>query len=66
MKRLTFITAAFAITFATLTGLSGCGQSGKLYIPGDPSQMAVPPSRETADADAEEQEEDSGETPESD
>jgi predicted small lipoprotein YifL len=63
MKRLTFITAAFAITFATLTGLSGCGQSGKLYIPGDPSQMAVPPSRETADA---EEEEDSGETPESD
>jgi predicted small lipoprotein YifL len=64
MKRLTFITAAFTITFATLIGLSGCGQSGKLYIPGDPSQMAVPPSRETADA--EEQEEDSGETPESD
>lgn len=64
MKRLTFITAAFVLTFATLAGLSGCGQSGKLYIPGDPSQMAVPPSRPTADA--EEQEEDSSEAPESD
>jgi len=63
MKRLMFITAAFALTFATLTGLSGCGQSGKLYIPGNPSQMAVPPSRDTAAS--EEQEEDSGDVPES-
>ena len=64
MKRLTFITAALVISFAMLAGLSGCGQSGKLYIPGNPSQMAVPPSRETADA--EEQEEASESESESD
>ena len=23
--------------------LAGCGQSGPLYIPGDPSRMTVPP-----------------------
>ena len=23
--------------------LSGCGQSGPLFIPGDPSRMSVPP-----------------------
>ena len=64
MKRLMFLAAAIAITFAILVGISGCGQSGKLYIPGDPSQMAVPSSRQTASE--EEQEEDTGETAESD
>jgi predicted small lipoprotein YifL len=38
MKRLTFLLAVIA----SLSFLAGCGQSGPLYIPGDPSQMAVP------------------------
>ncbi len=37
MKRLSFLFFAFAFLF------SGCGQSGPLYIPGNPSTMAVPP-----------------------
>jgi predicted small lipoprotein YifL len=60
MKRLTFLIAAFAFMFL----LSGCGQSGPLYIPGNPSQMAVPPSQQPASE--EESEEDSGESPETD
>lgn len=47
MKRLTLLTAAFA--FMVL--FSGCGQSGPLYVPGNPSTMAVPPS---SDAENEE------------
>ncbi len=31
--------AALVMLFA----LSACGQSGPLYIPGDPSRMSVPP-----------------------
>ena len=50
MKRLTFLTAALACLFL----FSGCGQSGPLYVPGNPSTMAVPPSQD-ADADADEE-----------
>jgi len=60
MKRLTFLIAVLASMFL----FSGCGQSGPLYIPGNPSQMAVPPSQETASE--EELEEDGGETSETD
>lgn len=60
MKRLTFLIAAFAL----MVLFSGCGQSGPLYIPGNPSQMAIPPSQEAASE--EEQEEDSGESSETD
>lgn len=60
MKRLTFLIAVLPFMFL----FSGCGQSGPLYIPGNPSQMAVPPSQESAGE--EELEEDSGETSESD
>jgi len=47
MKRITaFLVALAATSFIVL--LSGCGQSGALYIPGDPSRMEVPPAGETA------------------
>ena len=54
MKRLTFLTAALAFMFL----FSGCGQSGPLYIPGNPSTMAVPPSQDTASEDDQEDEQD--------
>jgi predicted small lipoprotein YifL len=60
MKRLTFSIAVLAFMFL----FSGCGQSGPLYIPGNPSQMAIPPSQETAGE--EELEEDSSEPSEID
>ena len=41
-----FLTAAISISFILL--LSACGQSGPLYVPGDPSQMAVPPAQNPA------------------
>jgi predicted small lipoprotein YifL len=55
MKRLTFLLALFAFTSL----FSACGQSGPLYVPGNPSQMAVPPSQDTADESSEEDEESS-------
>jgi predicted small lipoprotein YifL len=39
MKRLTFLFSALAFMIL----LSGCGQSGPLYLPGDPSTIAAPP-----------------------
>lgn len=51
-----FATAAVAAIVLSLM-LSGCGQSGPLYIPGDPSQIAVPPS-ESPDAEEEKEESD--------
>ena len=60
MKRLTFSIAVLAFMFL----FSGCGQSGPLYIPGNPSQMAIPPSQEIASE--EELEEDSSEPSEID
>ena len=60
MTRLTFLMSIFALTAL----LSGCGQSGPLYIPGNPSQMAVPPSQETSGD--EQQEEDDADSSESD
>lgn len=43
MKRQpTFLFPITAIAFASL--FSACGQSGPLYIPGDPSTIAVPPA----------------------
>ena len=60
MKRLTFLIA----TFALMVLFSGCGQSGPLYIPGNPSKMAVPPSQEPASEEEEEESDD--ESPETD
>jgi predicted small lipoprotein YifL len=44
MKRLTFLMTVISSLFL----FSGCGQSGPLYVTGNPSQMAVPPSQESA------------------
>ena len=41
--------------------LGACGQSGPLYIPGDPSRIQQPPPAAESTADEEEAEED-GET----
>jgi predicted small lipoprotein YifL len=49
--------------FALLLLFSGCGQSGPLYVPGNPSTMAVPPS---APAAAEEEKEEDSDPPDSD
>jgi predicted small lipoprotein YifL len=64
MQRLTFLIAAFAFTFLS----AGCGQSGPLYIPGNPSQMAVPPSQPPVSEEETEEEsvENSGESSETD
>lgn len=51
------------LTAAALLVLSfnaGCGQSGPLFIPGNPSTMAIPPS----DASEESDEQDDQESPE--
>ncbi len=61
MKRLTILIAAFAFMFL----FSGCGQSGPLYVPGNPSKMAVPPSQEPA-SDEEQEEETTGESSDTD
>jgi predicted small lipoprotein YifL len=50
MKRLILLIAAISC-FALL----GCGQSGPLYLPGDPSQIRAEP-RPVQDADEEEDE----------
>ena len=60
MKRLTFLISVLAFMFL----FSGCGQSGPLYIPGNPSQMAVPPSQPPVSE--EEPEEENGESSETD
>ena len=52
MKRLLALFAIFA--------LFGCGQSGPLYIPGDPSRIESPPPAE--DSSEEEAAEENGDT----
>ena len=61
MKRLTFLITTLALLFL----FSGCGQSGPLYVPGNPSTMAVPPSQDAASEDDQEEEPDE-EAPEAD
>ena len=51
MKRLILALAALSFTFFA----TGCGQSGPLYIPGNPSRISNPPP--AADSTAEEEEE---------
>ncbi|MDH3305238.1 MAG: hypothetical protein OEM50_12635 [Gammaproteobacteria bacterium] len=52
MKRLTVALGAFSLVLP----LFGCGQSGPLYLPDDPSRIeAVPPA--PADVEEEEKEE---------
>ncbi len=62
MKRLTL----FIAVLASLLLFSGCGQSGPLYVPGNPSQMAVPPTQDTATKDKQDEDEDTNESPDSD
>jgi predicted small lipoprotein YifL len=62
MKRLTTLFIPLG-AFALLLLFSGCGQSGPLYVPGNPSTMAVPPS---APAAAEEEKEEDSDPPDSD
>jgi len=55
-----FILALAAIAFVML--FAGCGQSGPLYLPGNPSKIQAPPAA-PADAEEEEEEEEDSEAP---
>ena len=55
MKRLVLALAALVFVLP----FTGCGQSGPLYIPGNPSTIRQPPPR--AEPTAEEEDEESGE-----
>jgi predicted small lipoprotein YifL len=48
---MTLLLAVIAVMFL----LSGCGQSGPLYVPGNPSTMAVPPSNSSAEEESDEE-----------
>lgn len=62
MKRqTTFIVTLSAVALVLL--FSGCGQSGPLYVPGNPSKMAVPPS---APVDAQDEKEEESEPTDTD
>lgn len=43
--------------------LGGCGQSGPLYIPGNPSRMSVPPENPENVQQTERDDEEDGESP---
>ena len=60
MKRLILALSAFSFIFLA----AGCGQSGPLYIPGNPSKISNPPpaAESTAEEESEENGEESGET----
>lgn len=60
MKRLILALSAFSFIFLA----SGCGQSGPLYIPGNPSKISNPPpaAESTAEEESEENGEENGET----
>ena len=54
MNRLIIALAALAIVFLA----SGCGQSGPLYIPDNPSTISVPPPASDSTAEESEEEDD--------
>ena len=54
MKRLIIALAALTIVFIA----SGCGQSGPLYIPDNPSTISVPPASDSTAEEVEEEEDD--------
>ncbi len=62
MKRLLFIITALILT----VHFSACGQSGPLYIPGNPSEMAMPATDQTAGNDQHEEDSEVSELPETD
>ncbi len=51
------IICTLAALLLTLT-LAGCGQSGPLYVPGDPSSIKAPPEAATGDEEDDENGED--------
>ncbi|MDH3612476.1 MAG: lipoprotein [Gammaproteobacteria bacterium] len=55
------IICALAALLLTLT-LTGCGQSGPLYVPGDPSSIKVPPEAAPSDEESDENGDDSEDT----
>lgn len=56
-RQMTLYTALlFALLFA------GCGQSGPLYLPGNPSEMKLPPQPQQEQADEQEEDEAQDET----
>jgi len=59
MTRLIF--ALLASSFVLLS--AGCGQSGPLYLPGNPSQIQSPTATTPDAGEEKEDEEDDGETP---
>lgn len=62
MKRLMLLMA----TFSLMLFFTGCGQSGPLYVPGDPSTMAVPPSNPGIEDSEQDEADDSGESSDED
>jgi predicted small lipoprotein YifL len=61
MKRLTFLMTAISLLFL----LSGCGQSGPLFVPGSPSRMTVSPSQASTDEAKDNEQESSEDSSES-
>ena len=53
------------LLLVAVVALAACGQSGPLYLPGDPSEVQVPPSQQPAtppqDADEDLEEDDQDE-----
>lgn len=58
MNRLILALAALSFIFLA----SGCGQSGPLYIPGNPSKISNPPPAAESTADEESEEESESES----
>ena len=48
------------LLFLAFLFLAACGQSGPLYIPGDPSEIREPPAQQSEDDSEEEEEESAG------
>lgn len=57
MKAITCTLTALLLTLL----LAGCGQSGPLYVPGDPSSIKAPPEAQASDDQSEENGEENGE-----
>ena len=62
MKRLTFLFSALAFMIL----FSGCGQSGPLYVPGNPTTMASPAEESNAGESESEEDQDDNESSEVD
>lgn len=54
---MTLTTRIFAILLAAFA-LSACGQSGPLYVPGDPSEVETKPQTSQSEEDSDENGED--------